>query len=101
MRQTYAERLEVLWEAANQRLGGGLLQTEKAASGMRTIAWLKQGKKDIAVAERARARGLELTALSQYSQRHSQPGALVLGFAACTPAELRCGVEVLATVLGA
>jgi phosphopantothenoylcysteine synthetase/decarboxylase len=32
---------------------------QKAASGIRTIAWLKTGEKDIAVAERARARGLE------------------------------------------
>src|SRR5882762_41742 len=71
MRQIYAERLEVLCDAANQRLGG-MLQVQKAASGMRTIAWLKTGEKDSAVAERARARGLELTALSQFSQRHSQ-----------------------------
>lgn len=100
MRQIYAERLEVLCDAANQRLGG-MLQVQKAASGMRTIAWLKTGEKDTAVAERARARGLEVTALSQFSQRHSHPGALALGFAGCTPAELRRGVDVLATVLGA
>jgi DNA-binding transcriptional MocR family regulator len=58
-------------------------------------------RKDIAVAERGRARGLEVTALSQFSQRHSHPGALVLRFAGCTPAGLRRGVEILATVLGA
>ena len=100
MRQIYAERMEVLCDVANRRLSG-MLQVQKAASGMRTIAWLKTGQKDIAVVERARARGLEVMALSQYSQRHPQPGALVLGFACCTPAELRRGVEVLATVLGA
>jgi GntR family transcriptional regulator/MocR family aminotransferase len=100
MRQTYAERMEVLCDAANQRLGG-MLQVQKAASGMRTIAWLQTGQKDIAVAERARARGLEVKALSQYSQRSSQRGALVLGFAGCTPAELRRGVDVLAMVLDA
>jgi GntR family transcriptional regulator/MocR family aminotransferase len=99
MRQIYAERMEALCDAANQCLGG-MLHVEKSASGMRTIAWLKTGEKDIAVAERARARGLEVTALSQFSQRHPQRGALVLGFAGCTPAELRRGVEVLATVLG-
>ena len=64
------------------------------------IAWLKTGERDIVVAERARARGLEVTALSKFSQRHSHPRALVLGFAGCTPAELRSGVDVLATVLG-
>ena len=100
MRQIYAERMEVLCDAANRRLVG-VLQVEEAASGMRAIGWLKTGEKDIAVAERARARGLEIMALSQFSQRHSQPGALVLGFAACTPAELRRGVDILASVLGA
>lgn len=70
-----------------------MLHVEKAASGMRTIAWLKTREKDIAVAERARARGLEVMALSQFSQRYAQRGALDPGFAGCTPAELRRGVE--------
>jgi GntR family transcriptional regulator/MocR family aminotransferase len=37
MRQIYAERMEVLCDAANQRLGG-MLQVQKAASAMRTMA---------------------------------------------------------------
>ena len=92
--------LEVLCDGANRRLGDKL-QVEKAASGIRAVAWLKAGEKDIAVAERARTRGLEITALSEFTQCHSQPSALILGFAGCTPAELRRGVDVLATVLGA
>lgn len=62
MRQIYEERMEVLCSAANRRLGG-MLQVEKAVSGMRIVAWLKTGEKDIAAAERARARGLEIAAI--------------------------------------
>jgi GntR family transcriptional regulator/MocR family aminotransferase len=98
MRQIYAERLEVLCDAANQRLGG-MLQVQKAASGMRTIAWLKTGEKDIAEPN-GREREVWKSRLS-HSFHGATPGALSLGFAGCTPAELRRGVDVLATVLGA
>ena len=100
MRQIYAERMRVLADAANRRLGN-LLQVAEAASGMRTIGWLNTGEKDAVVAERARSQGLEIAAISQFTQRHFQRGGLVLGFAACNPAELRRGVDVLATALGA
>src|SRR2546430_13025724 len=53
---------------ANQRLGC-TQQVQKAASGMRTIAWLKTGEKDTAVAERARARDRKSTRLNS---SHSQ-----------------------------
>jgi len=52
---------------------------------MHTIAWLNAGEKRIAAAERSRARGMEVTALSQFSQRQSQSEGLVLGL----PAALR------------
>lgn len=70
-----------------------------AASGMRTIDWLKTGERDSLVAERARAAGLEVTALSQFTLRNTQPGGLVLGFGASSPGELRRGVDVLASIL--
>jgi GntR family transcriptional regulator/MocR family aminotransferase len=100
MRQIYAERMDVLAEAAHRRLGD-LLEVVPAASGMRTLGWLGRDENDAVVAERARSRGLELAALSQFTQRHVQRGALILGFACCDAAELRRGVDVLATVLEA
>ena len=54
MRQTYAERMGALAEAASRRLGG-LLDVVPAASGMRAIGWLNTGEKDVGLAERARA----------------------------------------------
>jgi GntR family transcriptional regulator / MocR family aminotransferase len=98
MRQVYSERASILQEAARQRLNG-LVDVVYPASGMRTIGWLGSGISDSAVLGRARARGLELTALSEFSQRYPHPPALVLGFAACSAAELQRGIDVLADVL--
>jgi len=98
MRQVYAERVSALGEAAVKRLGG-MVEVTPAVAGMRTIGWLTIQTADIAVAERARALGLELAALSEFTIRHSQPPALVLGFAGCSVNELRRGVTVLATAL--
>jgi len=100
MRQIYAERIGVLVEAARQKLAGRL-EVEHAASGMRTIGWLRGGGNDVQVAQQARARGLELAALSRFTLRHPSPAGLLLGFAGCTPGELRRGVDVLASVLNA
>ena len=85
-------------EAANRRLGG-IIDVAHAASGMRTIGWLRDNENDLEVAQRARSQGLELAALSQFAVRHRAPAGLVLGFAGSAPAELRRGVEVLASVL--
>jgi len=98
MRQVYGERLAVLLEAAERRLSG-YIDIVPAVSGMRTIGWLQPGEKDLPLAEKARSKGLELAALSQFAARHRPPGGLVLGFAGCAPAELRRGVELLASLL--
>jgi len=98
MRQVYAERCKVLVETAKQRLPGKL-EVQMAASGMRTIGWLKTGERDSRVAERARAAGLEVAALSQFTLRNTKPGGLVLGFGGSSPSELRRGVDVLASIL--
>jgi GntR family transcriptional regulator/MocR family aminotransferase len=98
MRQVYAERIAVLAEATKQRLGG-LLEVEHAVAGMRTVAWLKSADCDLPAAQRAWASGLELAAVSQFRIRHPYRPGLVLGFAGCSPAELRRGVSVLARAL--
>jgi GntR family transcriptional regulator / MocR family aminotransferase len=98
MRQIYGERMNALKEAADRYLKGAV-DVVRAASDMRTIAWIKTSSSDIEIAERARSLGIELTALSQFTIRYQQPPALILGFAACTPAELRRGVNVLASAM--
>lgn len=94
MRQIYARRIVTLCEAAHERFAGRL-DVVQAASGMRTVAWIRTGQKDTHVTQRARALGLETAALSDFSIRHFHPGALILGFAGCAAAELKRGVEVL------
>jgi GntR family transcriptional regulator / MocR family aminotransferase len=98
MRQVYADRMAVLAEAAEQRLGG-LIEVVSAVTGMRTVGWLQTGEDDQSAQSRATAQGLELAALSLFTIRHSVRSGLMFGFAGCSPDELRRGVNVLAAML--
>ena len=98
MRQTYAERIEVLKTAADKHLNG-VLDVVHAGAGIRTLGWLKTWKSDHDAAEQAEKLGLEVVPLSSFTMKYQQPPALMLGFASCNPAELRRGVSVLATAL--
>ena len=95
MRQVYAERGEALCQAAREFLSDHL-NVVPAVAGMRTVAWLRDGQRDVEVVAAARAHGLEVAALSDFSIRHYHPNALVLGFAGCAPAELKRGAAVMA-----
>ena len=93
MRQVYARRSQALCDASDRL--AGRLDVMQAASGMRTLGWVRTGQHDTEVASRARLLGLEVAALSDFTLRHSHPSALILGFAGCSTAELKRGVEVL------
>jgi GntR family transcriptional regulator/MocR family aminotransferase len=97
MRQIYARRSHALCEASH--LLAGRLDVAQAVSGMRTLGWVRTGQTDSEVAGRARALGLEVAALSDFTLLHSHPSALILGFAGCSVAELKRGVDVLAGAL--
>jgi GntR family transcriptional regulator/MocR family aminotransferase len=94
MRQIYARRIVTLCDAARDGLNG-MLDVVRSDTGMRTVAWVKTGQRDTEVAARARSLGLEVASVSDFTVRHSHPDALVLGFAGCTPAELKRGVGVI------
>ena len=98
MRQSYAERVDVLKTAADKHLDG-VLDVVHAGAGIRTLGWLKTWKSDQDAAQQAQKCGLEVTPLSTFTLKYECPPALMLGFASCNPAELRRGVSVLATVL--
>ena len=98
MRQTYAERIEVLKTSADKHLNG-ILDLVHAGAGIRTLGWLKTWKSDHDAAQQAQKFGLEVAPLSSFTAKYQQPAALMLGFASCNPAELRRGVSVLATAL--
>jgi GntR family transcriptional regulator/MocR family aminotransferase len=98
MRQVYGKRSVTLCEAAGDRLGGKL-DVVQADSGMRSLAWIRTGQSDVEVVRRARALGLEVTALSEFTIQHFHPDALILGFAGCGTAELKRGVGVMSGAL--
>jgi GntR family transcriptional regulator / MocR family aminotransferase len=98
MRQVYADRMAVLAEAAEQRLGG-LIEVVSTVTGMRTVGWLQTGEDDQSAQSRASAQGLEVSALSMFTIRHPVRSGLMLGFAGSSPDELRRGVNVLAAIL--
>jgi len=98
MRQIYAERIQVLKTAADKHLDG-LVDVVHAGAGIRTLGWLLTWKSDHDAAQQARKFGLEVEPLSVFTTKYKQPPALMLGFASCTPTELRRGVSVLATAL--
>jgi GntR family transcriptional regulator/MocR family aminotransferase len=98
MRQVYAERMAVLKDAAQTHLQD-VLEVEDAEAGMRTVAWIKGRASDKMAAQRASQHGIETIPLSDFTIKHIQQPALLLGFAGCSPEELQRGASVLATAL--
>jgi GntR family transcriptional regulator / MocR family aminotransferase len=98
MRQVYADRAQLLTEEARKHLSG-LLDVEKAQSGMRTVAWIKAGVSEMALTRRAQKLGLEVVPMSSYINKYEQKPALLLGFAGCSASEIKRGVSVLEAAL--
>lgn len=99
MRALYAERQAALVAAAAEQLEGRLAVSPRAA-GLNVIGWLPPQADDRAVARRAQALGLDTPPLSHYTLGAPQPPALVLGYAALPPAEIRAGVARLRAAVG-
>ena len=98
MRQVYAERSQLLTEEAAKHLTG-LLDVQRAQSGMRTVAWIKTQISETTLTRRARKLGLEVVPMSSYVILCQQKPALTLGFAGCSPSEIKRGVSVFETIL--
>ncbi len=98
MRTLYAERQEVLVEAAKHELGG-VLEIASAQAGLHLLAYLRKGLDDRQVSQRLAAIQLEAPPLSAYSSSHLEHGGLVLGYAAVTEPEIREGVRKMKTIL--
>ncbi|OWP49798.1 PLP-dependent aminotransferase family protein [Pseudomonas nitroreducens] len=95
MRNLYAERLELLADLLEQRLGGAL-QPRRPAGGLQMPCLLSGEMTERAVLGAARTAGIELLGLSElFVTRPPQPGFL-MGFAAYTPQELQRAVDDLA-----
>jgi GntR family transcriptional regulator/MocR family aminotransferase len=98
MRRLYAERQEVLLEAAASRLAG-LLDVDRAESGFQTIGRLGEGLDEREAAREAAEKGIVVAPLGRFCLAPIGTQGLALGFSACQPREIRAGVDVLAGVL--
>jgi GntR family transcriptional regulator/MocR family aminotransferase len=100
MRKVYAERHDVLLDAAERHLGG-LLDVVRSQSGLHTIGRLAHGLSETAIATRAAARNITVSPIARYAIAPVTTSGLVLGFGSAKPAELVAGVRTLREVLEA
>ncbi len=98
MRRIYAERRQVFIEQFNKLLGDRFT-LDVSDAGLHAIAWFRSAK-DLAILKRAGSDlGVKISPLSFFCIEAKLPPALVLGFAAWTPAQIREGLSRLARVL--
>jgi GntR family transcriptional regulator / MocR family aminotransferase len=98
MRTVYQERREILLDAVARRLADRI-KVKTADTGLHAAGWLGEGIDDRAVSQRAAIKGLDVPPLSRYYlSRHSHPG-LLFNYATVPPADIRHGIDILATIL--
>ena len=98
MRSLYAERQQVLVEAARRDLKG-LLEVAPAEAGMHLVGWLPERVSDKTASEKAARYGVDVSPLSAYSTKSLPRGGLVLGYAAVNARQIKDGVRRLAQAL--
>lgn len=98
MRSLYAERQQVLVEAAGRDLKE-LLEVAPAEAGMHLVGWLPEGISDTVASEKAARYGVDASPLSAYSARPRPRGGLVLGYTSVNARQIRDGVRRLAKAL--
>jgi GntR family transcriptional regulator/MocR family aminotransferase len=96
MRMVYAERQQILLEAAQDRLEG-LLDVQPAEAGFHLVGWLPPGLKDTSVSDAIQQAGIECPPLSRYTLRHRSRSGLMLGYAGYNKNELLSATAALAT----
>lgn len=98
MRLLYAERQAALRTALETHCARWL-EVAPSDAGMHLVGWLPIGVDDVAVANAARAAGLEVTPVSRLALRPLARGGLMLGHAAFAPPSLRTAAHRLGAVL--
>ena len=94
MRLLYAERQKVLLQAISEDLSE-YLEVEKDVSGMHFVAWLKNGLRDMAVAEKALEHGVYVPPISFYCVNAKIRDGLLLGYTGVSPTEIKTGIKQL------
>jgi GntR family transcriptional regulator/MocR family aminotransferase len=98
MRRLYAERQQVLVDAAEDVLGG-LLEVRPSGTGLHLVGQLPDGADDAEVSRRLAVGGVEAPPLSAHRLSASGTPGLVLGYAAFDNTAIRDGIGRLAGVL--
>ncbi|MEP6810610.1 MAG: PLP-dependent aminotransferase family protein, partial [Chthoniobacterales bacterium] len=95
MRKIYAERRDVFIEHFHKLLGDRFT-LEIAGAGLHALAWFRSPK-DFSVMQRAApGLGVKISPLSRFCIKAKLPPALVFGFGAWTPAQIREALAKLA-----
>lgn len=98
MRALYRERRDVLLDAVARRLAGRI-EVKSADTGLHATGWLPPGTDDRDVSRRAALKDLDLPPLSRFYHTHPPVPGLLFNFANAPPADIRRGIDILATVL--
>ncbi|SCB50427.1 MocR-like pyridoxine biosynthesis transcription factor PdxR [Rhizobium multihospitium] len=98
IRVLYADRRAALLDALQSQLPS-CAQVDAADQGMHIVVSLPADVEDTDIAERARATGLTLRAISPMYATTPRPSALMLGFGGFTSSQLRSAVEVFCRLL--
>jgi GntR family transcriptional regulator / MocR family aminotransferase len=98
MRQVYGERRDALARFVGQYLAG-TLQIPTIHAGLNTPAYLINAIPATTASKRARGEGIEAWPIDRYTIKRQDLNALMLGFAAFTPKQIREGVVSLAKAL--
>lgn len=96
MRTLYAERQQVLVTALQERLRAHVT-VGSAEAGLHLVAWCNGVRDDQQLTKAAWQVGVEVAPISTYSMQATPRPGLVLGYGMLTPAEIRAGVDKLAT----
>ncbi|TQV75714.1 PLP-dependent aminotransferase family protein [Denitrobaculum tricleocarpae] len=98
MRKIYAERHQVLCDAAREHLSG-LLEIVPTDTGLHTIGLLPDDLRENEAAAAAGQKGITVTPIERFSIAPTQRNGLVLGFSGIKPPDIVAGVTTLASAL--
>lgn len=99
MRDIYAERRDALLSEADRSLNG-LLDVQPTDTGFHTVGDLVHpGLTDVMISESARKAGIVTAPVSRFTIQPVPRQAITLGFSAVPPAQIKKGVQTLASVI--
>ncbi|MFW5393417.1 PLP-dependent aminotransferase family protein [Yersinia sp. 2544 StPb PI] len=98
VRKACYERKKVIIDAIQRYLPNSF-KIEPADSGIHIVCWLLDNLKEQDIIDKCRKIGLGAQPLSRYCQTNSPEQAILLGFAAHSPAEIVAGIQRLSQII--